>query len=464
MSSRRVQGLRNTLLRAVRVLRDVVGQRKKLEMAWAVECHRSKLQPRERRLLRDVCSGTLRHYETYKRLIDYYANGRVADDPKVQLLMASTLYQSEHMERAPGPSALRAAAVSSCTALERSWATRGVDDLCRKVLELTAAERRAASTAASELSLPSWLYERLRRQGPLASYGRTLLRRPDFLCVCVPPAKYGSRERFLHALQEYDESLRASRCSFAPHGVVIHSRPRDVEALPGVSGRLVHVQDSVQQYGSSLLAPLATGERMLDACAAPGGKTRAALLHQQHAQLVAVDSSPTKVGAMRTALASELQSARLPDGSPRLSIICADAAKPETWWDGVPFDAISLDPPCTATALLRTLPEVKAQRSEEDLPVLRMGQLRLLRALWPLLRPGGQMLYTTCSILQEENGDVVREFLRTTPGARAAHHERPPGTRPPLVAVHKHGIAFYPSTRHQGGFLALIQKLERPLS
>ena len=481
-----------TALRAVRVMRTVIDRRGKLELAWQKECDRARLPPHQRRLLRDVCSGTLRWLEYYGRLIDFMAPTHLADDLELRLLAASTLYQSENMQKAPDQSTLRRAAADCCSQLGKPHAANGIKELCRRVLVMDYEDRRQASTEASTYSLPTWLHAKLERDVQakrwLRASGHLLLERPDFLNVCVPPeAVYGGPSRYAQMLRR-DEGLRAEPSAIAPHGVLIRSRPRDVEALPGIAKNIVHVQDTAQQYACSLLRPLGEGERVLDACAAPGGKSRALLFHHPHAFVTAVDTNGKKVSAMREALhASQGEestrrepdpdasvradarqaSGQLSDGGllhrrrSQMQILHADVTDVASWWDGIPFSAAVVDPPCTASGLLRTIPEVKAHRTEADLTILRRMQLHMLRSIWPLIKPGGELLYTTCSILKDENDVVVATFLKRTADATPAVLQLPSGSASLTARRRKHGaLLFYPSEIHQGGYAALLRREE----
>ena len=468
-----------TALRAVRVMRDVIDRRGKLELAWQKECNRAKLPQHQRRLLRDVCSGTLRWLEYYGRLIDYTAPAKLADDLELRLLAASTLYQSENMQKAPDQSTLRRAAADCCSQLGKPHAANGIKELCRRVLAMEYEDRRQASTEASTYSLPTWLHAKLdsdeQAKRWLEASGHLLLERPDFLNVCVPPeAVYGGPSQYAQMLRR-DEGLEAEPSAVAPHGVLIRSRPRDVEALPGIAKNIVHVQDTAQQYACSVLRPLGEGERILDACAPPGGKSRSLLFHHPHASITAVDMNGKKVSAMREALHAsqeEESTGREPDPDTsdgglshrrrsQMRFIHADVTDVASWWDGIPFSAAVVDPPCTASGLLRTIPEVKAHRTEEDLTILRRMQLHMLRSIWPLIKPGGELLYTTCSILKDENDVVIATFLKRNADATPAVLELPKGIASLTARRRKRGaLLFYPSEIHQGGFAALLRKAD----
>ncbi len=470
----------------VRVVQNVLEQQwLPLEAAWERECRRQNFTDSDRSLLRDICSGTMRHLAYYERLIDY-VDPRVSRDTSLRLFTVSTLYQAEHMRRSPTLAALCRAAAECCPAPK---AGHMIEDVCRRITKASDSERKEMLCPASELSLPSWLYHRLQRQGPLDEYAPLLLQRPDSLNLFVPPEFSSTRE---YVRQLARAGWDASSSHLAPHGVLVHSRPRDVGSLPGMAvqdgGRRVHVQDAVQQLAASLLSPLAAGDRVLDACAAPGGKTRALLSYQPLASVLALELDARKAAAMAADMAVR---------NPRVTVRCGNALEPSTWHgrDGSLFAAILLDAPCSATGLLRTLPEVKAHQTEATVRASAAKQLELLRALWPLLAPGGELVYSTCSILSEENEYVLDAFLKATSDARLLPLERPTspaalrsgstnaeatressrssrrashgrlardGTQlsPPasLVQHRGTGLVFFPSQDHQGGFLAMLRK------
>jgi 16S rRNA (cytosine967-C5)-methyltransferase len=185
--------------------------------------------------------------------------------------------------------------------------------------------------------------------------------------------------------------------------------PVPVTHLPGFGEGLVTVQDGGAQFAAHLLAPRA-GERVLDACAAPGGKTGHLLeLCPSMRELVALDVDPARVAKVGDNLR------RL---GHRATLRAGDAVRPETWWDGIPFQRILLDAPCSATGILRRQPDVRLHRRASDIDVLKGKQLALLDALWPLLAPGGRLLYVVCSVLREESDGVLAPFLAAHADAR----------------------------------------------
>jgi len=186
-------------------------------------------------------------------------------------------------------------------------------------------------------------------------------------------------------------------------------QPVPVEALAGFEAGEVSVQDAAAQLAAPWL--LANGgSRVLDACAAPGGKTGHLMeLLSSDATLTAIDLEPERLERVRENLD------RLGLGA---TLVAADASKPETWWDGKPFDRILLDAPCSATGVIRRHPDIKVLRRDADIPALAGLQRALLEALWPLLAPEGRLLYVTCSVLADENERVVAPFLASRNDAR----------------------------------------------
>ena len=181
-----------------------------------------------------------------------------------------------------------------------------------------------------------------------------------------------------------------------------------MDALPGFAQGEVSVQDAAAQFAAVLLDAQA-GECVLDACAAPGGKTGHLLEHTpQIGELLALDREPARVALIEENLARLGFTAKT---------IAADAAEPATWWDGRPFDRILLDVPCSASGVIRRHPDIKIRRRPADLPRLLETQTRMLDALWPLLKPGGKLLYVTCSILPAENEKQMQAFLTRHPDA-----------------------------------------------
>lgn len=235
---------------------------------------------------------------------------------------------------------------------------------------------------------------------------------------------------------------------------IVLPRGVPVQQLPGFADGDASVQDAAAQLAAPLLVhaggrTLPAGARVLDACAAPGGKT-AHLLELADLDVTALDSDPQRLVRVNDTLQ------RLGLGpTEHVRTVAADASQPPTWWDGQPFDAILLDAPCSASGIVRRHPDVRWLRRESDLTALARTQDALLDALWPLLQPGGHLLYCTCSVFRIEGQDRIDAFLQRTPGARVLPS---PGHLRPVVE-YLDPIA-EPASRGMGDgfFYALLSK------
>ena len=228
------------------------------------------------------------------------------------------------------------------------------------------------------------------------------------------------------------------------------ARPCPVTQLPGFAAGDVSVQDAAAQRAAPLLigAGLARGARVLDACAAPGGKT-AHMLELADLDVLALDSDPARLTRVHETLARLGLTAQS---------VTADAGAPHAWWDGRPFDAILLDAPCSASGIVRRHPDVRWLRRAGDIASLATTQARLLDALWPLLAPGGRLLYCTCSVFKAEGSDQIDAFLQRQPGAALAASPPSPGHLLPLPDNGEERPLHDISAQADGFFYALIEK------
>jgi 16S rRNA (cytosine967-C5)-methyltransferase len=258
-------------------------------------------------------------------------------------------------------------------------------------------------------------------------------------------ARTGSAAAYVLRLAEQGMAARVA----GPQAVVL-ATPCPVHRLPGFAQGEVSVQDAAAQLAAPLLigAGLPPGARVLDACAAPGGKT-AHLLELADLDVLALDNDQARLTRVDETLARLKLSART---------VAADAGESSAWWDAIPFDAILLDAPCSASGIVRRHPDVRWLRRPGDIPALAKVQTRLLDALWPLLKPGGRLLYSSCSVFKAEGQAQIDAFLQRHPDASVPLQPPSPGH---LLPVPDNGAAVASTdfgSAPDGFFHTLLQK------
>jgi 16S rRNA (cytosine967-C5)-methyltransferase len=323
--------------------------------------------------------------------------------------------------------------------------------LRRFLRERDAVVEQARNSPLGAYNHPQWWIERVQRDWPqdwqalLVAANR---RAPMTLRV---NARHASGADYVRTL---GESGRAATLLEDPalHGqAVVLAEPCPVQQLPGFAEGRVSVQDAAAQRAAHVLlqgAALSPRARVLDACAAPGGKT-AHLLELADLDLLALDSDAQRLARVQETLVREHLQAELKAG---------DARRPATWWDGRPFEAILLDAPCTASGIVRRHPDVRWLRRPEDIASLARIQAELLDALWPLLRPGGRLLYATCSIFPAEGQHQIDAFLQRLPPGTALLEPQSPGHLLPSRDNGVPGAIARSAVPQDGFFYALIHK------
>lgn len=342
-----------------------------------------------------LCYGVCR---SYHRL--YFILNLLIDNPlksqDVKSLILIGLYQLKYMRVKPH------AAVSETVQAARKivWAKALINAVLRGYLrKQDELEQQADQVKTAALSHPDWLIKQIEHDWP--EQAGTILQennQPPPMVLRVNLTKT-TRENYLQLLVE--QTISAKVADFCASGIIL-DKPVPIEALPQFSDGWASVQDIAAQLAAELLE-VQPGQRVLDVCAAPGGKT-AHILEQQPdiGEMVAVDIDENRM-------------LRVGENLRRLGLntklIVADAAKPDDWWDGKPFDRILLDAPCSATGVIRRHPDIKLLRRESDIAALTTLQKTILNAIWPLLVSGGTLLYATCSVLKQENEDQIVDFL-----------------------------------------------------
>ncbi|MGB5397690.1 MAG: 16S rRNA (cytosine(967)-C(5))-methyltransferase RsmB [Gammaproteobacteria bacterium] len=357
------------------------------------------LEPRERALCLELVQGVLR----WRWRLAFYLSGYMQKplrnkdrDVEIQLLLA--LYEIIELHTPDYASVNEA--VQLTRSLGKSWASGLVNGILRKCIRQQQAGSLAVPDSDSAIySHPDWLIARLKADWP--EHWQTILeanntRAPMWLRVNAAMCETAHYQQQLHALDI--PSFPHPRASQA----LRLEQACDVTALPGFESGQLSVQDASAQVAGLLLGA-AAGERILDVCAAPGGKTCHLLELHPDLDMVAVDVDPVRMQRVQQNLARIQTTAEC---------IVADARHPQDWWNGVAFDRILLDAPCSASGVIRRHPDIKSLRRDEDIAQLTELQQQILQAIWPTLRPGGDLLYVTCSVLRAENELQIAEFLR----------------------------------------------------
>ena len=385
---------------AARVLDAVLhgGRSLKAELATVLP---TIADPRDRALLEAIVFAALRMHARYAAaLAQWMPKPPGRRDGALRALLYVGFAQLDALQL-PAHAAL-ASTVDAARVLGRAHQAGLVNALLRR------AQRDGLPEADASAAWPRWLLDRLQRDHPgqvEAIVRASAEAGPLWLRV---NRRLATPEGVLARLAESRiEAVQEPAC---PDGLRIDS-PVPVSALPGFADGELSVQDGSAQLVADALAP-APGARVLDACAAPGGKAAHLLERDRALRLLALDMDARRLDRVRATLAR----LALDDGNVRLR--AADAADVSTWWDGTPFDAILLDAPCSATGVVRRQPDILLHRRASDIDDLVALQARLLDAVWPTLAPGGTLLYATCSILRRENDAQVAAFLARTPDAR----------------------------------------------
>jgi len=403
------------------------------ELAAAWRRH-PQLDERSRAAVQDLAYGALRFLPRLEALLEALLE-KPLKDARLRALLLIALYQLAYTRAAPH--AIVDHAVSACHALGLTSAKGLANAVLRNFLRRRAAPgARALRTDSARYCHPQWWIDKLRDQYP-AQYVAAL----EAGNARPPLALRVNRRRA--GVADYLELLAQHGIRGEAHGAaaVLLEKALPAARIPGLAAGLVSVQDAAAQLAAPLL-DLSDGMRVLDACAAPGGKTGHAL-ELADLNLTALDNDAARLERVRANLARLGLAAR---------VVCGDACEPASWWDGTRFDRILLDAPCSASGVARRHPDIKWLRRESDIEQFARLQNRMLDALWQTLASGGKLLYATCSVFHEENHEQVSRFLER-------HRD---ATRLALPAVdddtHRPAGQLLPDGRHDGFFYALLQK------
>lgn len=372
-----------------------------------------EVSERDRALLQQLSYGTLRQGPRLDAILKQLLDKPLRDkDRDVRGLLLCGLYQLDST-RVPDHAAV-AATVDATRALKKHWAKGMTNAVLRRYLREREQLTEALDQAAAACH-PTWLFQTILKQWPTAAAGIIDANNQQPPMTLRVNLNQVSRGDYLAGLEGLGIAAKASGLS--NHAIQL-ATPIDVWDLPGFSSGTVSVQDEAAQMAALLLQAQA-GERVLDACAAPGGKACHILeLQPQLGELVAMDIDTLRLQ-------------KVSDNLTRLgltaTLVTGDAIEPPASLAAASFDRILVDAPCSASGVIRRHPDVKLLRRKSDIALLADQQLRILQGLWPLLKSGGSLLYATCSIIDEENSQVVQRFLTAQSDAMPSSLEMPSG-------------------------------------
>lgn len=361
-------------------------------------------RPQDYPLIQEICYGVVRYYETLEMLMtNLVPRPFKKKDMDIHTLLLIGLYQLRQLSIPPHAAVMET--VNAAEGLRKSWAKKVVNGVLRNYLRQQSQLRvKLTEEPTAYYNHPLWLLTQLQQDWPEdwpSIVAANLLRAPMSLRVNQQRI---TRRAYLEKLNR--QNISADSCLFSPQGITL-GQPQDVATLPDFFAGEVSVQDRAAQMAAELME-LTPELRVLDACSAPGGKLCHLLETEPSIQVVALEIAVERVKKIN----ENLQRLNL-----TAPIVVANATELPDWWDGKLFDRILIDAPCSATGVIRRHPDIKLRREPEDIAHFALQQLQILNNLWPLLKPGGIFLYATCSVLRQENEQVIAQFLQVQPQA-----------------------------------------------
>ena len=399
---------------AARIITEVVQQKRSLNAVLAAAL--IPLPENERSLCQQLCYGVLRWQLQLQAISQQLVSKPLKKkDGDIAALLLCGLYQLRDM-RIPSHAAI-SETVNACKTIGKPWATGLINASLRNFQRNQAEfEKNIEDQESAVYAHPEWLLQQFKHDWP--DHWQQILsannqQPPMMLRV---NRQHHTRQAYLEKLQQAD--IPANEISACDEGVLLDS-PCDVYQLPGFKEGDVSVQDGAAQQVAALLN-ITPNLHILDACAAPGGKTCHILEHEPNNKVVALDIDARRLEQI------EQNTSRLKLNA---ELIASDASLVDDWWDGQLFDRILIDAPCSGTGVIRRHPDIKILRRPDDITNLAKQQAVLLEKLWPLLKPDGLLLYTTCSALKQENELQITSFLELHPEAEESIPDMPPAQR-----------------------------------
>jgi 16S rRNA (cytosine967-C5)-methyltransferase len=417
-------------LEAARIVGKVLHNGRNLTQVLSESLRKhSGFTPQERGALQDLCYGTLRYYSRLAFILDNLLE-RPMQDPSLRLLLLIAIYQLQHTKAGQHVIVDQAVqAAKSSNAAASGLVNAVLRNFQRKQPALLAA---ADKNWDSRFAYPQWWIDALKAQYGAAAEAILAAGNEHPPMTLRVNARYTTAAEYLGLLE-----VQGIAAAIIEPGALKLERPLAVERLPNFAAGWISVQDAGAQLAAGFL-DVEDGMRVLDACAAPGGKT-SHLLEIAAIELVAVDKEEERLRRVR----ENLQRLHLD-----AQVVCGDAATPGDWWDGKPFQRILADVPCSASGVVRRHPDIKWLRRPEDIASFAIQQLEILESLWLLLAGDGKLLYVTCSVFARENRQTIDTFLTRHDDAVQIRLEASGMTDGQLL----------PNDEHDGFFYALLHK------
>jgi len=403
---------------AVLVVQDCVESG--LSLSALLPKYLERLELQKRPLAQEISYGVLRWYFRLNPLLAKMLTKPLRGKKlTIHYLLLVGLYQINYLDKVDYATVKET--VNVCDELQLSWAKGLVNAILRRFIrEQESLLAELECSWESFYAYPEWMSKQIKLSwnDSIKQFNNTSIQSILEAGNCRPPMTI--RVNSQHSPANYKKSLEevGISCSLPAEGslaaegsfpaeTITLEKPVAVEQLPFFSSGGVSVQDGAAQLAAMILDPQ-KGDRILDACAAPGGKTMHLYERQNQLQkIIALDVSETRLERVKE------NSLRLNVPPEKIALLVADASQSD-WWDGQLFDCILLDAPCSATGVIRRHPDIKVLRREADIAVLNTLQEKILDNCWTMLKPGGKLLYATCSILRSENDQQISAFLART--------------------------------------------------
>ncbi len=406
-----------------------------------VDKAKSHFSAKDAALLQELCFGVCRYAPQLEYLRKPFLAKPLKDkDRDIDCLIKLGMYQLLYT-RIPDH-----AAISSCVEasrrLKKNWASKLVNGVLRSIQRDVNIDEPNGWPDTAKFSHPNWILELVQHDWP--DHWQTILTNnnaPAPLTLRINQ-RQTSRAEYTRTLERECEKTQ-----YSSDGITL-LKACDVKQLPGFTTGQLSVQDEAAQLATQLLDPH-PGQHVLDACCAPGGKTCHILESTEPLKITAVDIDQDRLARVK----ENLTRLKLDTGNHSIKLIAADLVKLESWWDGRPFDRILLDAPCSASGVIRRHPDIKLLRRASDIAKLARQQLQIAEKLWQTLKPGGKLLYATCSVFAQENEKLVQQLLNRTPDAKHIAIDAPWGITRPF------GRQLFPQQGgHDGFYYAVIEK------